>query len=414
MKGMNIFFSRQKGSMGYLSTDHVKEKGYTYKFFGRRGVCEHEDSLCSNKDVVEYNPNTIYYLGLDMSFNQAGLAVGHFEKILGKKPRFVVDSMIDVIRDSSMTSDDYMAHLKVFFKQNFTDVKLGLVVMEESLYAKKSKMTSKSLEQLQGLVKGCKDIFGTEIITIEPSTWRACFLADPRYTGRKKSTLDCKLSAGEETVRRHPELEAYTILMRGSSKASQGYVCDSCDAVGVIEGYIGQAYAYDSLLYGLNKLNENLEENVDLFKKLSPFTMPARTDMLEPGVPLYPRVCSVGMMQVNQKINMCALAFKPSNLKCRDEVREFPLYEAIPNLLRRGIRYHVFNYDMSLEDNMYRVTSGYSDGIETFIVRPGSRSQALEWKTKIRLKDDEVYLLFCYRVYAKKKEESLMDILEEI
>ena len=119
-------------------------------------------------------------------------------------------------------------------------------------------------------------------------------------------------------------------------------------------------------------------------------------------------------MQVNQKINMCALAFKPSNLKCRDEVREFPLYEAIPNLLRRGIRYHVFNYDMSLEDNMYRVTSGYSDGIETFIVRPGSRSQALEWKTKIRLKDDEVYLLFCYRVYAKKKEESLMDILEEI
>lgn len=178
---------------------------------------------------IEITSEEPLLIGFDQSTTQTGLFI---KTTTGK---FV--AMIDIENMNSMPHSIYEQMMLVFLKNTFYQKKIELVVIEKPFKAK-GKGSYETLVKLKGfmetLMYTVPEFRGVKLGEIYPQTWRKEFLANKTYTGRKKATKDLKQCAREETIKRYPLTEWYANLTTNAP--------DSCDAVGVLDGYIQTNY----------------------------------------------------------------------------------------------------------------------------------------------------------------------------
>lgn len=308
-----------------------------------------------------------YLIGLDMSTTQSGIAI--------LDDNWNIVTMIDLINNGEK-EDAYLNHLRAVFNSNFKRMRCKLVVLEEQIKTENGRMIYGKLSELQGSILSMSGIFGKKINRIKPQVWKSEFLYDSKYTGRKQKTIDVKIATGEEVETRFPKVKKYIDVMTQFSKSDQGYICDSCDAVGALLGYLELNYGKDTSM-SIQRVNKTLNYE-------------AKHDIIQFGFSFNPQTGKIA-----GHIGSPQLVERDINNVFVNEINGF------------GKKYIVYNAKLSIEENVRRCTSSFSEII--FIIVPDRKGCVqLEWEYNIKIKEGEIGLIVCYsKNHIVKKEKEI-------
>lgn len=315
-----------------------------------------DEEFQDNNGRLKLKSEDEYILGLDMSTTQSGIAILDTD--------WNIVSMIDLINNGEK-KDDYLNHLRAVFNSNFKRLKIKLVVLEEQIATENGRMIYGKMSELQGSVLSMSGIFGVNMNRIKPQVWKSSFLKDPRYKGRRQSTLDSKISAGDEVERRFPKCGKYIDTMTQFSKANQGYICDSCDAVGLALGYLELNYGTDKSMStrSVNK-TMNYENKHDITRKF--YALNVKTGELR----------TKKQFSTEEYITYLDQIFV-------NEIRDF------------GKITLLYNPALDLNENIRRCTSTFSE-ICFILVRDKKSCVKIQWESELDLHEGEVMLIVCY------------------
>lgn len=315
-----------------------------------------EPDYDSDNGRLKLSSTEEYMLGLDMSLTQSGIA------ILDKE--WNVIAMLDLINNGEK-KDSYLNHLRAVFNCNFKKLNISLVVLEEQIATENGRMVYGKMSELQGSVLSMSSIFGVNINRIKPQVWKSSFLKDDCYKGRRQKTIDSKISAGEEVEKRFPNFKEYIDVMTNYSKADQGYICDSCDAVGVIIGYLEINHGNDKSrrVRYVNKTMD-YEAKHDITRKF--YALNLKTGELR----------AKKAFSSETYITYLDKVFE-------NEVRDF------------GKITLIYNPSLDLNENVRRCTSTFSE-ICFILVKDPKACVKLQWESELELVDDETMLIVCH------------------
>ena len=349
-EGINLFWSKN---------DKVFKREYcyngpinTYKIID----FDDEEGYNNQDSKLKLKRDDVFILGLDMSLTQSGIV------ILDEDWNIV--SMIDLINNGEK-KDEYFNHLRAVFSSNFIGMNLKLVILEEQIATENGRMIYGKMSELQGAVLSMKGIFHREINRIKPQVWKSVFLKDDRYKGRRQKTIDSKVSAGEEVERRFPNFKFYIDTMTNFSKAEQGYICDSCDAVGLALGYLELNYGNDKTMKNriVNK-TMNYEARHDITKKY------------------YALNLKTGELRTKHEFGSGEY-ITYLNEVFENEVRDF------------GKIVLQYNPDLDLNENIRRCTSTFRE-ICFILVKDKKSCIKIQWESGLALGDNEIMLIICH------------------
>lgn len=360
VEGINIF---------WMSEDKVFKREYnyqgpdeTYRFIDLDTDPEYSDSngrlkLISNKE---------YIIGLDMSMTQSGIAILDAD--------WKVVSMIDLINNGEK-KDNYLTHLRAIFNSNFKKLNIKFVILEEQIATENGRMVYGKMSELQGSILSMSGIFGVNMNRIKPQVWKSEFLKDDRYKGRRKKTIDSKISAGEEVERRFPYCKKYIDTMTNFSKAEQGYICDSCDAVGLAIGYLELNYGDDkSLSTRIVNKTMDYEARHDITKKFY------------------------------------ALNYKTGELRGKKDFSSEEYITYLDKIFENEVRDFgkitlMFNPELDLNENIRRCTSTFRE-ICFILVKDVKSCVKIQWESELDMRENEVMLIVCHstnHIVSEKK-----------
>lgn len=315
-----------------------------------------DEEFQDNNGRLKLESEKKYILGLDMSTTQSGIAILDSD--------WNVVTMIDLINNGEK-KDNYLNHLRAVFNSNFKRLKFELVVLEEQIATENGRMIYGKLSELQGSILSMSGIFGINIQRIKPQVWKSAFLKSDKYKGRRQKTIDSKISAGEEVETRFPYCKLYIDTMTNYSKADQGYICDSCDAVGLVLGYLELNYGEDRSLSSrvVNK-TMNYENKHDITRKF--FALDIQTGELR----------TKKQFSSEEYITYLDKIFV-------NEVRDF------------GKITLLYNPALDLNENIRRCTSTFSE-ICFILVRDKKSCVKIQWESGLDMKDNEMMLIVCH------------------
>lgn len=360
MEGINLY---------WLDNEKVYKRDYkyagpedTYKIIDIEG----EENFNSDNGRIKLKDQP-YLIGLDMSTTQSGIVI--------MDDNWDIVTMIDLINQGEK-GDSYLNHLRAVFNSNFKRMECALVVLEEQIKTENGRMVYGKMSELQGSVLSMSGIFGKKINRVKPSVWRSAFLADSKYTGRKQKTIDVKISTGEEVETRFPKVKKYIDVMTQFSKSDQGYICDSCDAVGALLGYLELNYGKDKSMT-MQRVNKTLNYE-------------AKHDITQFGFSFNPQTG-----KIVGHIGSSQLVERDINNVFVNEINGF------------GKKYIAYNVKLPLEENVRRCTSSFHEII--FILVPDRKGCVqLEWEYNITIPEGEMGLIVCYSTnHIVKKEKSI-------
>lgn len=371
MYGLNLFWSIGKDKVYKRDFQYIAP-GKTYKIVVLNNNTEDKeewDNPASN--YIKLDASKDYILGLDISTTQSGVAVfdANMELL----------HMIDII-NNGLTDVELYTHLRSFFTSNFKDLKFKFVVLEEQIKTSNGKMVFGQLSELQGVMLSMRDIFHTDLKQIKPTVWRKSFLADKKYEGCRKTTLAAKKSAALEVISRY-DFSRYIETMKRFSKSDQGYICDSCDAVGVACGYIYEAY-HATKPGNLEFINVTMKkDDLHEFSKV---------------ISLY-----------NTKTNIVTLISK----EFESGREEITLEEYRRRLSRRrGLQFKLYNDSLSLEDNIRRCTTN-TNKMTAILASSPTIKNILQWESGLSAGPDDSFLVACMRTNPKRELDNHLELL---
>ena len=357
-EGIDVFW--------FTEQDRVKKREYhyngpveTYKIIDYSD----EESFTLDNGRLKLNIEEEYFLGLDMSLTQSGIAIVNKD--------WEVISMIDLLNNETDKAV-YYRHLRAFLSSNFGRMKIKLCVLEEQIKTENGMMIYGKMSELQGAILQMTDIFRVGINRIKPNVWKSVFLADDRYKGKRQKTLDSKISAGVEVETRFPRFEIYISALTHYSKSSQGYICDSCDAVGAMLGYLELNYGNDKTLQ-TRIVNKSME------------------------------------YEANHHITrqIYAVDFKTNTARWQNRYTKEIEVTDIPNIFvnerrYRGLEILKYNSKLDIDENTRRCTSSYNE--VCFIVCDDSKScTKLEWESGVTKEPHESMMIVCHPTNKVKK-----------
>ena len=305
-----------------------------------------------------------YYIGVDASLTQTGLSI--FDDSL----RLI--AMVDII-NSDLNETEFKAHFGCFLRANFQDSVFAKSISERELTFKHGKVAAQLSELQKYILETLVDL-GFEVDNIQPTVWRKWVLANPKYTGRKTGPA-VKIAVMEEVLERFPKFDMYTGAMKAYSKASQARVCDSCDAVGVLLGYMAECYVDSNIKFP----RVNYTKDKDAIHK---------------------KIISYEVLQ-NGKIYETAMtggyeAVRTIGEKFASEIQQ------------RGATVMFMNPKMSIEENMQRVTSVTN---KVVVLKPtqGKEVTALQWESGRTLIPGQEIVIVCFN--KNRTAKPLSDLL---
>lgn len=355
--------------MFWKNRDKVFRREYTYEGPDDtyRIIDLDTDPECGDDNGrIKLDSTVEYMIGLDMSMTQSGVVIMDTD--------WNVVSMIDLINNGEK-KDNYLTHLRAIFNSNFKRLNIKLVVLEEQIATENGRMIYGKMSELQGAILSMSSIFGVNMERVKPQVWKSVFLKDDCYKGRRQKTIDSKISAGEEVEKRFPKCKSYIDTMTNFSKADQGYICDSCDAVGVLLGYLELNYGTDKSM-SVRIVNKTMayENRHDITKKFY------------------------------------ALNFKTGELRTKKEFSSEEYITYLENIFETEVRDFgkitlVYNPALDLNENIRRCTSTFSE-ICFIIVKDVKSCVKIQWESGLDLKEGEAMLIVCHSTHhiVKKKK----------
>lgn len=182
-------------------------------------------------------------IGVDESTSQTGLCIID-EK---GKPIFLVDLVNLGLPNARL----YASMLRRWVENNFEGLKILTIVYEEVGFNSPQKEVKKKLNSIVDIFEDYKYSYcpSIEVKAVNNLTWKKHFLNDPVYKGRKKKRSEVKLAVQEEVCKRYPEFTDYQ---------NYNFGFDSCDAVGIIKGYLCECFVDEDLSKPkINKIMKN-------------------------------------------------------------------------------------------------------------------------------------------------------------
>ena len=370
MYGLNLFWCVDKTKVYKREFKH-SVPGKTYKIVITNDNEEDKEDWNNPDSVnIKLDVNAEYILGLDMSTTQSGVAIFDAEMNL--------INMIDVI-NNGLTDVELYTHLRAFFSSNFKSLKFKFVILEEQIKTSNGKLVFGQLSELQGAILAMRDIFRTDLKQIKPTVWRKSFLASKKYDGCRQTTLAAKKSAALEVTARY-DFSVYINTMKKFSKSDQGYICDSCDAVGVACGYIYELY-HSTKPGTLEYVNVTMkkEDTHDYSKVISMF---------------------------NVKTNIVTLLSK----EFASGREEITLEEYRRRLSRRrGLQFKLYNDSLNLEENIRRCTTN-TNMMTAIIASSPNIKNILQWESGLSAGPDDSFLIACMRTTPKKELDRVLEL----
>lgn len=256
-------------------------------------------------------------------------------------------AVLDLINTGFPSKTAYFESIYAFLCNHIKDSDIVHFIYEIPIEHSKNTYTRQILESMRMFIRDFRfrmpSLSDENMVEIYVTAWRGHFLADKRYSGKRKTRDDAKESTRQEVCRRFPSLLNYAY--------KRAEPPDSCDAVGIACGALTEMYS--TYLKGFRRVNK---------------TMPVK------------------------------------NYSCTHEVIQGTLQEILAHLKTDYFMYEnnyeilEFNGEMSLEENVKRyVCNNRRLGILLVPEADTKTNQLLKWETGKALADGEYYAVFCRR-----------------
>ena len=293
-------------------------------------------------------------VAFDQSSRQTGIAI-----MTESGKRFM---LIDVEnRGGKIPLADYERMLEFSLMHMFEGRQVSKVSVEKPLKGK-SKYSYSVLERLRGfmgtLMYRVEGFRGAEIGEVYPQSWKSKYLAGPEYKGRF-SRDKVKDAVREETAKRYEWCRGYVY--------GAGAPPDSCDAMGILDGYVELNYKN-----GMKIVNSTM------------------------GV------------TYNHAFSYIVEVLSVEDLK--RSIRDTGRYNEI--IFVRGLEVVRYNEEMSLEDNVRRVTSN-TNRVVALPVLSEQESMVLRWETGRERQPGELYVIMCWRDNTSERLGEVVPLWEE-
>lgn len=350
MYGLNLYWSIGGDDIYALTADQNDEYDYRIVFDKKSKVSD---------SFIKLDLDSSYIIGLDMSYTQSGISLWD--------SRLNLVAMIDVI-NPNLGGDVYENHISSFLCENFEHVKLEHVILEGVIKTKFNSQTFADLTKLQNILKRNERKLGRKFDGISPGIWMGHFLKNS--TLPRKNSKEKKIATGDMVMQRYPEFSKYIQTMRQVSKASQGYICDSCDAVGIVAGFCAEYYiSFPKRVRQVSRTME-MEYSHNIIKDIFKFNKISKK--------FYKKaIYSEGLVEGDLK------------------------YWYGPLVEQRGVMGLYFNPSLNVDENCRRVTS-VTNEIVTIIVADKKTESMLKWDTSMDLEPDEKFVVVTYRQNISK------------